>query len=201
MHRDSWKFAGFEFSSAFGLKRAGVPVLLQPKPRMLLELLLRAQGNIVSKDSIAVALWPDGSPSDASIARAVSGLRKGVGASHMELVRTIYGGGVQLACDIDAFAGDDPDNREAIASLLQTGWELVSDRRPDSHQRTLEVLRHASQRFPHSAVIWATIADLHASMAVRGILAPSIAAKTISRSCQSALQADPDCSQALAVSG
>ena len=132
MRRAVWKFAGFEFSSGRGLERGGVAVQMQAKPRGLLELLLRAQGAVVRKDTIAAALWSAEAPSDASIARAVSGLRKALDEGGEDIVRTIYGEGAQLACPIETEGDGDPSDREAVAPLLRTAWEVAAARTPES---------------------------------------------------------------------
>lgn len=201
MQRDVWKFDGFKFNAARGLTYDGIAVPIQAKPRKLLELLLRASGSTVLKDSIAAALWGDEVPSDASIARAVSGLRKALAVGGNDMVRTIYGEGVQLACPIDAKANDNSGERDAAIALVQTAREIVSDRKPDNHARALETLRYAVARYPDSAITWASMADLYASMAVRGLIVPTEAAARIKHCCQMALRADPLCRQALAASG
>lgn len=201
MKRDVWYFEGFEFNAARGLTHDGIAVPIQAKPRKLLELLLRASGGIVTKDSIVAALWSDGSPSDASIARAVSALRKALGKGGDDIVTTIYGEGIRLNCIIAAEVDDNPGDRKAVAALLQTAWEIMSDRKPDSHVRAIETLRHALVRFPEAGAAWALKADIYGSMVIRGLLAPREAAAKINHCCQKALQIDPSCAQALAVSG
>ena len=201
MRRAVWKFAGFEFSSGRGLERGGVAVQMQAKPRGLLELLLRAQGAVVRKDTIAAALWSAEAPSDASIARAVSGLRKALDEGGEDIVRTIYGEGAQLACPIETEGDGDPSDREAVAPLLRTAWEVAAARTPESYERAIETLRYAVARFPDAAPAWALMADAYASKAVRSVLAPAEAAAQIQHCCEMALRADPYCAQALAVSG
>lgn len=200
MVETTWQFAGFEFSSTHGLSY-GTRISLQKKPRGLLELLLRARGGIVGKDAIAAALWIGEPPSDASIARAVNGLRKVLSARGGDIVRTIYGEGVQLSCPVEINRGDNPEAQVAVAELLRTAWEALSSRTEDGHLRALKTLCYAAARFPDSAPVWAWQADVHASMAIRGLVAPAESAARIEHCCKMALRADPYCNQALAVSG
>jgi DNA-binding winged helix-turn-helix (wHTH) protein/Tfp pilus assembly protein PilF len=201
MRRAVWTFAGFTFSAARGLECGACAIPMQAKPRGLLELLLRADGSVVRKDTIAAALWSSEPPSDASIARAVSGLRKALGGAGEDILRTIYGEGVQLACHISIEGGYAARDREAVAPLLRTAWEVAASRTPEGYARAFETLRHAVKRFPEAAPAWALMADAYASRAVRSLLAPADAAAQIHRCCEMALRADPACGQALAVSG
>jgi DNA-binding winged helix-turn-helix (wHTH) protein len=196
-----WKFERFEFSVACGLTHDGVAVPIQAKPRKLLKLLLCASGQVVLKDTIAVALWGETSPSDASIARAVSGLRKVLAIGGNDMVRTVYGEGVQLSCSVNVVFPKTASDQDAITALLQTARELVSDRKPDSHARAMNTLRYTVARYPDAALAWSSMADLYASMTVRGLLGPTEASAKINQCCESALRADPNCFQALAVSG
>jgi hypothetical protein len=61
-------------SAALGGCRA-MALSCRCKPRRLLELLLRADGGLVTKDTIAAAVWSSEVPSDPSLARAAQGLR------------------------------------------------------------------------------------------------------------------------------
>jgi len=201
MRRAVWKFAGFEFNSARGLERGGVAVPMQAKPRGLLELLLRAKGAVVRKDTIAAALWSAEAPSDASIARAVSGLRKALAESGKDIVRTVYGEGVQLACPLEAVGGEDETDQESVTQLLRTAWEVNASRSPAGFSRALETLRYAVASFPDSAPAWALLADSTAAQSLRSQIAPSVAASQIHHYCEMALRADPQCLQALATSG
>ncbi len=200
MPKTAWAFASFSFGRARGLEQNGVAIPLQAKPRGLLELLLRAEGGIVAKDTIAAALWGADTPTDASIARAVSALRRALG-SEGEIVRTIYGVGVQITCPIVATQSGTEHEQEVLAQLLRTAWEVAESRLPQGYNRALATLNYAVQRFPDAALAWALLANAHASRAIRSLTSPSRAAASIHDCCEKALLADPSCAEALAVSG
>lgn len=200
MPKTVWAFAGFRFSRARGLEQNGMAIPLQAKPRDLLELLLRAEGDVVAKDTIAAALWGADAPTDASIARAVSGLRKALGAE-AEIIRAVYGVGVQLTCPVVATHSRTEQEQEVLAQLLRTAWEVAESRLPQGYNRAIATLNYTVQRFPDAARAWALLAHAHASRAIRNLTSPSQAAASIHDCCEKALLADPACAEALAVSG
>jgi DNA-binding winged helix-turn-helix (wHTH) protein len=101
MKRGLWRFSGLLYSPARGLERDGAAIDLQPKVRSLLELLLRAEGDVVGKSEIGEALWPHETASDNSIARCVSQLRKTLAANGCSgAVKTVYGTGVRLTAPV-----------------------------------------------------------------------------------------------------
>jgi DNA-binding winged helix-turn-helix (wHTH) protein len=56
-----YRFDGFEFDSATGeLDRDGRRVRLRPQPARVLEHLLVRQGELVSREELRRAIWPDG---------------------------------------------------------------------------------------------------------------------------------------------
>lgn len=91
----SWVFTGFEYSVGEGLRKDGRPVDIQPEARQMLELSPRSDGALVNKTTIAAALWPRKTTSDESIARVADMLRRALGDSAGEIVRTVYGEGLR----------------------------------------------------------------------------------------------------------
>jgi cholera toxin transcriptional activator len=56
-----YRFDGFEFDSATGeIARGGRRVRLRPQPARVLEHLLVRQGELVSREELRRAIWPDG---------------------------------------------------------------------------------------------------------------------------------------------
>src|SRR4030095_8756957 len=76
------KFGRFTLDSGrLQLLDEGRPLTMSPKAFQLLELLLSHAPNVVSKEMIAATVWADDAPSDASLAMAVTELRKVRGES------------------------------------------------------------------------------------------------------------------------
>ena len=207
MSAHGWTFAGFKYSAARGLERDGESFDLQPKVRALLELLLRARGAVVPKETIAAALWPGETASDDSHARIAHLLRKTLergGAG--DVLKTIYGAGLRLICEIDEVCeepGENPPPGEVnatLSALIRTAYEVASGHTKESLGRGLETLRFASDQFPEHAPTWSMQADVFAALALRGALEPGPAADQIARCTAKALTLDPRNANALATS-
>ena len=78
-------------------------VTVPPKAFDLLELLVRRAPNVVSKETIASVVWPNEAPSDASLAMAVTELRKAIGetAEAPQYIRTVHRRGYAFGADVD----------------------------------------------------------------------------------------------------
>jgi len=87
------KFGRFTFDSGRRLLLDGDRgVTVPPKAFDLLELLIREAPNVVTKETIAETVWPNEAPSDASLAMAVTELRKALGETgdHPQFIRTVH---------------------------------------------------------------------------------------------------------------
>jgi DNA-binding winged helix-turn-helix (wHTH) protein len=63
------------------LRRAGKPVVVQPKVLELLLFLIRNPDRVIRKQELLDALWPDSAVGDSSLARAISVARRAIGDS------------------------------------------------------------------------------------------------------------------------
>lgn len=96
------KFAGFTYSPQKGLFRDDAEIRLGPQARQLLELLLDADGGLVTREEISARLWTKRPPSDASIDRCVYLLRKPLrDAGFGDVVATDYGRGLSLRTKVE----------------------------------------------------------------------------------------------------
>ncbi|WP_424187846.1 response regulator transcription factor [Actinokineospora sp. G85] len=69
---------------------SGEPVVLQPRERVLLEVLLRNRDRVLSKDRLRNAVWGlDAQPETNVVEVYVSYLRRKVGASRIETIRSL----------------------------------------------------------------------------------------------------------------
>jgi len=104
-----WRFADYEFDElGRELRVKGKPVELESKPLdLLLQLLLHA-GEVVTKEELLEAVWPDVMVVDGSLATAVSKLRKAMGDEDHPAIVTVprvgYRLGVPVYCKTVAAA-------------------------------------------------------------------------------------------------
>ena len=97
--RNLWRFADCEFDEMrFQLTVQGQPVELERKPLELLRYLLSHSGEVVRKEELLDAVWPGVTVVDASLATAVSKLRKVFG--DREIIQTVPRVGYRIAIPI-----------------------------------------------------------------------------------------------------
>jgi len=96
-----WRFADYEFDElGRELRCKGRPVDLESKPLdVLLQLLLHA-GEVVTKEELLESVWPDVMVVDASLATAVSKLRKAMGDEDHPAIVTVPRVGYRLAVPV-----------------------------------------------------------------------------------------------------
>lgn len=84
------------------LLRKGKSISVEPKAFRLLELLVDARPNALSKSKLQDALWPKTYVSERSLARLVSGLRECIGddAGDPKFLRTVHGFGYAFCGEI-----------------------------------------------------------------------------------------------------
>ena len=98
------RFGRFSFDSGRRLLLDGDhPVTVPPKAFDLLELLIRQAPNVVTKEAIATKVWPDEAPSDASVAMAVTELRRALRETgeHPQFIRTVHRRGYAFGADVE----------------------------------------------------------------------------------------------------
>jgi DNA-binding winged helix-turn-helix (wHTH) protein/serine/threonine protein kinase len=78
--RPIWTFDAYLFDEARWILSADSrPIEIEAKPLEILRLLLRAAGEVVTREELLDAVWPDVTVTEASLATAVSKLRKAIG--------------------------------------------------------------------------------------------------------------------------
>ena len=98
-HRDVWRFADCEFDDLrFQLTVHDQPVELERKPLELLRYLLSRSGEVVRKEELLEAVWPGLTVVDASLATAVSKLRKVLG--EQEVIQTVPRVGYRISVPV-----------------------------------------------------------------------------------------------------
>ncbi len=98
-----WRFGTFEFDeSSRKLRADGQPIDLEAKPLEVLSQLLLHAGEVVTKDELLEAVWPDTTVVDGSLATAVSKLRKALGDDQQAIVLTVPRVGYRLGVPAQA---------------------------------------------------------------------------------------------------
>ena len=98
-HQDLWRFAECEFDDLrFELRVHGQPAELERKPLELLRYLLSRPGEVVRKEELLEAVWPGVLVVDASLATAVSKLRKALG--EQDVIQTVPRVGYRIAVPV-----------------------------------------------------------------------------------------------------
>lgn len=91
------------------LLRAGEPVSLTPKTFQVLLVLVRHSQEIVTKDDLLKAVWPDTFVEEANLSRTIFMLRKALGESPQDhkYVLTVPGKGYRLAENVRLVAAQE----------------------------------------------------------------------------------------------
>src|ERR1700757_2941554 len=96
-----WRFADYEFDElARELRAKGKAVELESKPLDILLQLLLHGGEVVTKEELLEAVWPDVMVVDGSLATAVSKLRKAMGDEEHPAIVTVPRVGYRLAVPV-----------------------------------------------------------------------------------------------------
>ena len=96
-----WLFGSARFDEAgLQLERDGVRVELERRPIELLLLLLLHAGEVVTKDELLDALWPDREVTENSLTKCMARLRQALGDDDQALIRTVHGYGYQFAATL-----------------------------------------------------------------------------------------------------
>jgi len=80
------------------IRQGAVPVKLGSRAFDILEMLIAAQGQLVSKDELLARVWPDAVVEENNLQVHISALRKALGDSR-ERIRTVAGRGYRLVLD------------------------------------------------------------------------------------------------------
>ena len=97
--REVWQFAGCEFDDLrFQLIVQGQAADLERKPLELLRYLLSRSGEVVRKEELLEAVWPGLTVVDASLATAVSKLRRALG--DQDIIQTVPRVGYRIAVPV-----------------------------------------------------------------------------------------------------
>ncbi len=110
------------------LLRAGEPVAITPKTFQILLVLVRHSQEIVTKDDLLKAVWPDTFVEEANLSRTIFMLRKALGESSQDhkYILTVPGRGYRLAENVQLVADQE---FSIIAAKHQTVEVQVTEKR------------------------------------------------------------------------
>jgi eukaryotic-like serine/threonine-protein kinase len=115
------------------LLRDGEPIALAPKTFQLLLVLLRHGNEIVTKDELMKAVWPDTFVEETNLTRNIFTLRKALGETELDrYIVTVPGQGYRLAAPASLFA--EPEVSIAVAEHAKVqvriedtrGWKWIA---------------------------------------------------------------------------
>jgi TolB-like protein/DNA-binding winged helix-turn-helix (wHTH) protein/Tfp pilus assembly protein PilF len=102
-------FAGFEVDFDRGeLRSAGTVVALRPKTFALLTYLIGRPGQLLSKDQLMDAVWPDVVVTEDSLFQCIGELRAALGDSAQKLIKTVPRRGYLFDATVSTAAPDKP---------------------------------------------------------------------------------------------
>lgn len=100
-HRGSFAFGGFRLSAdGTLLVRDGHPVTLAPKVLKTLLVLVERAGQVVTKDDLIRAVWPDSFVEETGLSRNISLLRQALGDDAQQTIVTITRVGYRFAAPV-----------------------------------------------------------------------------------------------------
>ncbi|HXS74593.1 MAG TPA: winged helix-turn-helix domain-containing protein [Terracidiphilus sp.] len=122
--RALWRFADCEFDDVrFELRVCGRAVELERKPLELLRYLLSRSNEVVRKEELLSAVWPGVMVVDASLATAVSKLRKVLG--EQDVIQTVPRVGYRMAVPVSYVACAEIEPIETKAPQLETEFRQI----------------------------------------------------------------------------
>jgi DNA-binding winged helix-turn-helix (wHTH) protein len=146
---DVFRFGDFALSPRERrLLRREEIVPLPPKAFDLLEVLVRSQGNLVSRSELFAALWPGIHVSEANLTNLIVLVRKILGS---EAIQTVSKHGYRLKVEV---TGEPGIQHEAYESFIR-GKELLAQRSLDAITKARELFWLSLSLDPQFASAWA----------------------------------------------
>lgn len=145
----AYRFGDFELSPGDRLlKRAGIPVPLQPKSFDALLFLVARAEHLVSKQELINRLWPDVHVSEANLTNAIVSLRKIVGRN---AIRTVSKHGYRFELPVEG----EPGVERATYERFVRAKELTVQRSLDSMLLARDLYWTCLAEDPNFAPAWA----------------------------------------------
>lgn len=122
----TYLFNDYELAQATrSLRCAGQDVPVQPKVFDLLVLLLRYREQVISKQDLQAALWPQTSVGDAALTRLIKEARRAVGddGDRQAVIKTVQRKGYRFVADVH-MGGEDGQSR-GVQNLVNAGEQAL----------------------------------------------------------------------------
>src|SRR6266550_4392384 len=114
------------------------PIALTPKAFEVLLLLIQRGGQVVSKDELMKAVWPDSFVEESNLTQTVFMLRKALGeTANQRYIFTVQGRGYRFAAEVKTVAGNGHGDAYREAATWQSPEEAVR-REGDSTNQLFE---------------------------------------------------------------
>ena len=129
--RELYEFGPFRVDAEKELLlRSGEPVALTPKAFQILLTLVRGGGELVTKDEIMKAVWPDTFVEETNLTRNIFSLRKALGESPgNQYIITVSGKGYRLTQSVQPISQDEINIMAATRSTVELHIEEGKSRR------------------------------------------------------------------------
>jgi DNA-binding winged helix-turn-helix (wHTH) protein len=126
---EEWRIGRYELRAVPGILMSGAEVIpLTPTDLRILLALVRAGGQLVSKDALIAEIWGSRAIGDGDLATYISRLRVKLGRG---VIETIHGEGYRIAVEIEAAGSADEMFARYLARLLLEAEE-AKQRTPDA---------------------------------------------------------------------
>ena len=168
-----YEFNGFRLIPAERLLlRNGGAVPLTHKVFDILLLLVRHRGQLVEKEEMLDAVWPEQFVEQHNLTVSMSALRKALGeSSDHEYIETVPKHGYRFIANVREFPNGHPHRTEAYHLYLKGRYNW-NKRTPFWIERAVQYFEQAIQIDPHYALAYAGLADSYSLMAGNSGLPP-----------------------------
>src|SRR3954470_5041296 len=117
----------------FELRRAGVPVPIEPQVFNVLAYLIEHRARVVSKNEVLDNVWGDRFVSESALTTRIKAARRAIGddGQQQRLIKTLHGRGYRFVADVRVgeFTRPNESVEPPIDSSLPARWPIVGRRR------------------------------------------------------------------------
>ncbi|MGE3492978.1 MAG: tetratricopeptide repeat protein [Vicinamibacterales bacterium] len=188
-----FEFGEFRLDAARRLLfRGDAPVPILPRAFDILLCLVQRRGQLVTKEELLKAVWPDTFVEEGNLAQNISVIRRALGESprdHRYIV-TIPRRGYRFAPEIVETRPAASASPRAVELCLKAR-QLLNRRLTESLLQAIALFVQASDEDPTYAPAWVGLADAYALLSLYGALAPGEAFPRSRAAAEQALALDP----------